>query len=120
MQSFVEAVELSTADPNLPKVIDTARYAVAFAAARTDTAVTVPLPAVTKGAQGTQVWVVDAKNAVQARAVEVADYRDDTATIAKGLASGDRVVTVGAHALTAGMTVRPVEQKTPVALDVTR
>jgi multidrug efflux system membrane fusion protein len=94
--------------------------AVAFAATRADTAVTVPLPAVTKGTQGTQVWVVDANNAVQARTVEVADYRDDTATIAKGLASGDRVVSVGAHALTAGMTVRPVEQKTPVALDVTR
>lgn len=94
--------------------------AVAFAAPASDASVAIPLPAVTKGGAGSQVWIVDANNTVQLRAIEVAEYRDETAVIRKGLANGDRVVTVGAHTLTAGMTVRPVEQKAPVALDVTR
>jgi len=52
--------------------------------------------------------------------VEVGEFRDDSVVILKGLTRGDRVVTVGAHILNAGMQVRPVEQKAPVALDVTR
>lgn len=81
----------------------------------------IPLAAVMRG-EGAQakVWVVDKDQRVQPRAVMVAAWRDERAVIASGLAAGERVVTVGAHALTAGELVQPVEQGTPVVLDVTR
>ncbi|WP_018605064.1 efflux RND transporter periplasmic adaptor subunit [Uliginosibacterium gangwonense] len=94
--------------------------AVAFANASSEGAIKIPLAAVIKRDQGTQVWVVDAKNTIQPRLVEVGEYRDESVVIRSGLVRGDRVVTVGAHILNAGTQVRPVEQKAPVALDVTR
>lgn len=94
--------------------------AVAFPAPSSERDVAIPLPALLRKGEAFQVWVVDAKNTVHARAVEVAEYRDESVVIRKGLANGDRVVTVGAHTLSDGQAVRPVEQKSPVALDVKR
>jgi len=42
------------------------------------------------------------------------------AEIASGVQAGERVVSVGAHALSPGQKVRPLEQGEPVVLDVTR
>jgi len=94
--------------------------AVAFAAPTNEHNITIPLPAVIKRDANTLVWVVDAHNTVRPRVVDVAEYRDESAVIRHGLVLGERVVIVGAHTLTAGITVRPVEQIAPVALDVKR
>ncbi|MDQ8022604.1 MAG: efflux RND transporter periplasmic adaptor subunit [Moraxellaceae bacterium] len=89
-------------------------------------AIALPLPAVQRAAGGagstgpTHVWVVGADDIAQPRKVEVAAWRDELAVIASGVQPGERVVVVGAHALTAGEKVRPVAQSAPVALDVKR
>jgi len=113
------AVRVKLLKPD-PKISLGSTAAVAFANAGSAGAIKIPLSAVIKRDQGSQVWVVDAKNTIQPRLVEVGEFRDDSVVILKGLTRGDRVVTVGAHILNAGMQVRPVEQKAPVALDVTR
>lgn len=80
-----------------------------------------PLAAVIRGEQGpARVWVVDAQDRVQPREVEVAAWRDEVAVLRSGVQPGERVVSVGAHALTAGQQVRPVAQGAPVLLDVAR
>lgn len=94
--------------------------AVAFAAPSSASDIAIPLPALIKKGATPQVWLVDSQNKLQLRPVEVAEYRDEAAVIRRGLANGDRVVTVGAHTLTAGTSIRPIEQKAPVALDVAR
>lgn len=92
-----------------------------FVQAANGPGVEIPLAAVIRG-EGAEakVWVVDKAQRVQPRAVQIAAWRDERAVIASGLVTGERVVTVGAHALTAGELVQPVEQGTPVVLDVTR
>lgn len=94
---------------------------VSFAQNHEPGTVEVPLAALVRGKEGgAQVWIVAADGSVQARAVEVAAYRDEVALLRRGLVQGDRVVTVGAHTLTAGLKVRPVEQTRPVVVDATR
>ena len=41
--------------------------------------------------------------------------REDGAVLAKGVRAGELVVTVGAHKLVAGQSVRPIVQETPAA-----
>jgi membrane fusion protein, multidrug efflux system len=50
----------------------------------------------------------------------VAAFRDHEVLIRSGLAPGERVVVVGAHVVQEGMSLNPVEQSAPVALDVLR
>lgn len=81
----------------------------------------IPLGAVVQGINhAAQVWVVGKDGAIEARPVVIDAYHDDMVGIRSGLRAGERVVTVGAHVLKAGMSVRPVEQQAPVALDVAR
>lgn len=83
--------------------------------------VELPLAAVLRDPSGqARVWVVDRDNRVQSRAVAVASWQDRSARIGSGLAAGERVVTVGAHALGAGEQVNPVERQAPVMLDIAR
>lgn len=92
-----------------------------FLQAATGGGVEVPLSAVQRGeGNAGRVWVLDADNRVQARAVSVVAWRDERAVIGSGLAPGERVVSVGAHALTAGEVVRPVDEQAPVVLDAAR
>lgn len=98
-----------------------ATAAVGFPQADARAVVTLPLPAVQRGADGaTSVWVVAADGAVARRAIQVAAWGDQVVSVRSGLKPGERVVTVGAHTLSEGTTVRPVEQKAPVALDIQR
>lgn len=94
--------------------------AVAFANAGSAAEIKVPLPAITQHDKHDMVWVVDRQNRVQARQIEVGEYRDGYAVVKQGLNKGDRVVTYGAHTLTTGLQVRPVEQQAPIALDIAR
>lgn len=98
-----------------------ATAAVGFVEASAASSVRVPLAAVLRGAgKQAQVWIVGADNVVQARTVEVENYGDEMVVLRSGLAMGERIVTVGAYALTAGLKVNPVEQTAPVVLDVKR
>ncbi|MFA5081501.1 MAG: efflux RND transporter periplasmic adaptor subunit [Hydrogenophilaceae bacterium] len=80
---------------------------VALAAAKAGTGVLVPLSAVIDRGQGAEVWVV-AQGKAQRRPVKVAAYREDGTVLSDGIASGEQVVAVGAHKLTAGQAVQPL------------
>lgn len=98
-----------------------ATAAAAFAGDAGAGAIELPLAAVMRGEQErARVWVVDAQDQVQAREVVVARWQDDRVVLASGVQAGERVVSVGAHALSPGQKVRPLEQGAPVVLDVTR
>jgi multidrug efflux pump subunit AcrA (membrane-fusion protein) len=79
-----------------------------------NTALVAPLTAVVDQGQGPAVWVVVDEKA-QRRPVEIRQYREDGVVLAGGVEPGDLVVTVGAHKLIAGQTVRPVIQNSPSA-----
>lgn len=79
-----------------------------------NTALVVPLTAVVDQGQGPAVWVVVDEKA-QRRPVEIRQYREDGVVLAGGVEPGDLVVTVGAHKLIAGQTVRPVIQNSASA-----
>lgn len=55
------------------------------------------------------VWIIDAHDRLELRAVTVARYVDDGVAIAAGVAAGERVVVRGVHTLHAGEAVRIVE-----------
>jgi RND family efflux transporter MFP subunit len=72
---------------------------------------TILLPATALFHEGAQpaVWIVDAHDRLELRAVTVARYVDDGVAISHGVAAGDRVVVRGVHTLHAGDAVRIVE-----------
>ena len=72
----------------------------------------VPLSAVSDRGQGPHLWlVVDGK--ATPRAVQVAQFREDGATITSGLSDGELVIVSGLNRLTAGMAVTPRPAATP-------
>jgi membrane fusion protein, multidrug efflux system len=70
-------------------------------------AITAPASAMQRGPDGTFTYVVDAKNTVQMRPVQVALTQGATVVVASGLQAGDRVVTDGQEKLQAGSRVAP-------------
>jgi multidrug efflux system membrane fusion protein len=70
-------------------------------------AVTMPVSAVQRGPQGTFVYLVDDKNIVQVRPVQLALTQGNVAVVASGLQPGERVVTDGQEKLQAGSRVAP-------------
>ena len=70
-------------------------------------AITMPTSAVQRGPQGTFTYLVDDKNTVQVRPVQVDLTQGNVAVIASGLQPGDRVVTDGQEKLQAGSRVTP-------------
>jgi membrane fusion protein (multidrug efflux system) len=58
-------------------------------------AVLVPQKAVSQGAAGFFLWVVDKNNTAQIRNIEVGDWRGDSWFVTDGLKNGDRVITSG-------------------------
>ncbi len=75
---------------------------------REQTASTLPVSALVPGNQGGYfVWVVD-ENSMETRqvSVEVGDLTRDRAIVLAGLDVGDRVITAGASAISAGQQVR--------------
>ena len=68
--------------------------------------VSIPTVAVQPGQRGSFVYVVGADNHVEQRQVEIALTRGENSAIAKGLKSGERVVTDGQTRLKQGTLVR--------------
>lgn len=69
-------------------------------------ALTIPLAAIFQQEQQPAVWVVGAGETLALRPIAVAGYTDAGATVAAGLASGERIVAAGVHKLVAGQKVR--------------
>ncbi len=70
-------------------------------------AITAPASAMQRGPDGTFAYVVDAKNTVQMRPVQIALTQGSTVVVASGLQAGERVVTDGQEKLQAGSRVAP-------------
>lgn len=70
-------------------------------------AVTIPVSAVQRGPQGTFTYLVDDKNTVQIRPLQIALTQGNVAVIASGLQPGEKVVTDGQEKLQAGSRVAP-------------
>jgi membrane fusion protein, multidrug efflux system len=70
-------------------------------------AVIIPVSAVQRGPQGTFTYLVDDKNTVQVRPVQLALTQGNTAVVASGLQPGERVVTDGQEKLQPGARVAP-------------
>lgn len=68
----------------------------------------VPTLAVVRGSDGWHVWVVDDASRAHRRAVEVGSAWQGLTVVAKGLASGERVVVQGTHKLQEGDAVNVV------------
>lgn len=69
----------------------------------------VPLTAIFQQGDRSAVWVVAADRSLSLRPVVIAEYRDDGAVIASGIAAGERIVVAGVHKLSAGEKIRIVE-----------
>jgi RND family efflux transporter MFP subunit len=72
-------------------------------------AVKLPLSAIYQIDKQPQVWLVDADNSVQLRAVNVGNFDENDVLVTAGLNEGERVVTAGVNRLVAGQTVRVLE-----------
>ncbi len=70
-------------------------------------AITMPVSAVQRGPQGTFTYLVDDKNTVQIRPIELALTQGNVAVVASGLQLGQRVVTDGQEKLQPGSRVSP-------------
>jgi multidrug efflux system membrane fusion protein len=70
-------------------------------------AVTIPISAVQRGPQGTFVYLVDDKNTVQVKPIQVSLTQGSVAVIGSGVEPGERVVTDGQEKLQAGSRVAP-------------
>lgn len=80
----------------------------------------VPQRAVSIGAEGASVWVVDAANKAQIRPVTLGPWRDGGWIVQDGLQAGEKVVVDGVQKLSPGRpvlaaTAKPGEAATPAA-----
>ncbi|HQR60161.1 MAG TPA: efflux RND transporter periplasmic adaptor subunit [Methylophilaceae bacterium] len=74
-----------------------------------ESAMLLPIPALTQRNGQTVVWVVDPKSyQVQPRPVRAESYSERGALVSGGLTAGEQVVVAGVHALSPGQVVRPV------------
>ncbi len=74
-----------------------------------DDAITVPMRAVARGAEGNgSVMVVGAENKVEARTIKLGDAVGDTWIVRDGLKAGERVIVEGLQKTRPGATVNPV------------
>lgn len=76
-------------------------------------AITMPVSAVQRGPQGTFTYLVDDKNTVEIRPIQLALTQGNTAVVASGLQPGERVVTDGQEKLQAGSLVTPQAPSNP-------
>src|SRR5438093_9185872 len=68
-----------------------------------------PLSAILNRGSGPSVYLVDTSNTLILRPVTVASFAEDAALVTRGIAEGDKVVTLGVQKLEAGLKVRTVE-----------
>ena len=71
----------------------------------------VPLSAILNRGSGPAVYVVDANGSLLQRPVAVSAFTEDSAIVTSGLSEGDKVVTLGAQKLEAGLKVRTIETR---------
>ena len=79
-------------------------------------ALVVPQRAVSFGAEGASVWIVDAAGTAQVRPVQLDRWRDDAWVVRSGLQKGDKVVVDGIQQLTPGraaVVAKPAEPTAP-------
>jgi multidrug efflux system membrane fusion protein len=74
-------------------------------------ALLIPLAAIYQQGKQTAVWIVAGNNTVSLRQVKISAYRDDGAVIMEGLHAGERIVSAGAHRLSSGETIQPIDVK---------
>jgi len=72
----------------------------------------VPQKAVSQGAKGFFVWIIDQDNKAQVRNVQVGNWQDDNWFILGGLSAGDRVVSDGFIHLSANAPVNIISAET--------
>lgn len=73
--------------------------------------ISVPLSAISASTDSTPtVWLVDAEGSVSARTVVLGEVSGSMVNVNDGLQAGDTIVAAGVHALTPGMTIRPVSK----------
>lgn len=70
-------------------------------------AIAVPQQAVQQGPRGAFVWVVDAQDKAQQRAIETGDWNGDDWIVSAGLHGGDRVIVDNTLKLMPGAPVKP-------------
>ena len=76
--------------------------------------VEVPLGSLTDHRTGPSVWVIDSKTSTVAlRSVTIAHLGEETAEVSSGLQPGEQIVSLGAHLLKAGQSVRTGESIKP-------
>lgn len=75
----------------------------------------VPLTAIFQQDGKPAVWILGADSTVALRPVDVAAWGEKDATIASGLAAGERIVVAGVHKLTAGEKVKVAAPAKPAA-----
>ncbi len=68
-----------------------------------------PLSAILNRGTGPSVYVVEPNGTLTLKPVTLASFNEDTAVVTAGLASGDKVVTLGVQKLEAGLKVRTVD-----------
>lgn len=74
------------------------------------TTLTVPLSAVFQKDGKPALWIVAADQTIALRPVIVASYGETSAVLTSGVKVGERIVIAGVHKLTAGETIKAVEQ----------
>lgn len=77
---------------------------------RTGTLIEIPSYALAMAETKPAVWIIDPKtNTVHKREIEITRYTQDTAIVASGLQSGERIVTAGVQSLFEGQKVKLLE-----------
>jgi len=70
-----------------------------------------PVSALHYTSDGPAVWVVDVDGKVNTRGVDLSSLGTDTVRVLSGLVDGEQVVIFGAHKLSEGEVIRPVQQE---------
>ncbi|MDR3459347.1 MAG: efflux RND transporter periplasmic adaptor subunit [Verrucomicrobiae bacterium] len=103
------AVLLRAEFPNAEKLLLPGMYVRARLAVVQPKAITVPQRAVSRDVNGqASVWLVNAQNVAEARAIQATAISGDKWIVSSGLNAGDRVIVEGLQKVRAGAPVAPV------------
>lgn len=109
------AVTLRAQFPNPSRLLLPGMYVRArIEQAVNDAALTVPLQAVQRTADGASVMAVGADNKVAARTITTGTIQGNVVIVTSGLANGDRVIVEGLQKVKPGGVVKPVPWTSPV------
>lgn len=104
-------VKVRAVFPNEKGLLIPGQYVTAVVtASEAQNAILIPQAAVSEDQQGYFVMVVDDKNTVQVRRVEMGDRVEVSWVVDKGLSEGDKVIVEGLQKVKKGQQVNPVDQ----------